>query len=154
MCNSTWNQQAVLQAKKKNKKQNNLRILFVIPKPHRRLKKGFISLPFLSSFGKTLSEYQKLFLVQQLVLIEPYGEQSTDWLRGAWEAFPLKSCSVHGNEVGKQGKKRKGGSADHSYEQRVFRQQPHNVWAIHLKGFGVHATFSLSTNMKGTNVNA
>lgn len=103
-----WNQQAVLQAKKKNK-QKKTQNPVCAPKTSHTFTKSFISLPFLSSFGKTLSECQKLFLVQQLVLIEPYGEQSSDWLRGAWEAFPLKSCSVHGNEVRKQGKKKKKG---------------------------------------------
>lgn len=136
--------------------KNNLKILFVIRKHHTPLKKVSYLFPFLSSFGKTLSERQKLFLVQQLVLIEPYGEQSTDWLRGAWEAFPLKSCSVHGNEVRKKGKKEKMGGARSTAKSNGSSdsQQPHDVYEIHLKGFSVGATFSLSTYMKGIKVNA
>lgn len=63
------------------------------------------------------------------------------WRKGAWEAFPLKSCSVHGNEV----REWRGWG--------VRSTATSNAWAIRLKGFGIRAAFSRSTYMKATNVN-
>lgn len=111
-------------------------------------KKSFISLLFLSSFGKTLSKCQKLFLARQLVLIEPYGVYWRDW-RERGRHFHLKAAAC----MVMKWESRGGKAAVQSYEQRVFRQQPDNAWAIRLKGFGIRAAFSPSTYMKGTNVN-
>lgn len=138
MCNSTWKQQAPLQTQK-----NNLSPVCGSITLHTL--KSFISLLFLSSFGKTLSECQKLFLARQLVLIEPYGVYWRDW-RERGRHFHLKAAACMVMKWG-------GGGAVHSYEQRVFQQQPDNAWATRLKGFGISAAFSPSTYMKGTNAN-
>lgn len=63
---------------------------------------------------------------------------------------------MHGNEVRKKGKKEKKGGAWSTAKSNGCSdsQQPHNVYEIHLKGFSVGATFSLSTYMNGIKVNA